>query len=152
MDLCSWTKKVDIYFGSMSRLAFILFVTSLLLSTLCEYLTNVTNAGIQSFTQSNSSSDCPAHLKYFLILVSPSFLVVSRSVLLIAYIYLPAKSTRFNAQATSAAAIVSAIPLNSPSFSLAFSIIIISFSTIILVWRMLCCQIYKSYSFIFVLL
>ena len=151
-DSCSWTKKDNTHFWSMFCLVFILLVTSSLLFNLCEYLINVANARIQSSSQSNSSLTYPRGLQYFLISGSPSSLAASRSALLIAYIYLPAKSMGLDAWATSASTVMSAISLDSFSVSPAFSIPITSFIAIILIWHILCCQFCKFYLFLFVLL
>ena len=136
----------------MSCLIFIFSVTFSLLYTLCKCLTNVANAGIQLYSQSNSISTYPVCFQYFLIPVSPSFLATSRSTLFFAHIYFLTRSTRFDIQATSADAIVSAIHFDSLSFFLTFSSLITSSIAIILVWRILYCQICKSYSFLFILL
>ncbi len=135
----------------MSHLTLIFWPTSLLLYTLCECLTNVASAGIQSCSQSNSISTCPARLQYFLTPVSSSSLVAFMSTLLIAHLYFQVRSIGLDAQTTSASAVVSAGPSDS-FFSLAFSEIITSFIAIILVCRTLCCQICNLYSFLFILL
>ncbi len=136
----------------MSYLTLIFWPTSSLSYTLCEYLTNIASAGIQSCSQSSSISTWPAHFQYFLIPVSPSFFATSRSASLIAQLYLPTRSTGLDTQATSAGAVVSAILSDSILSFLTFFEIITSFIAIILLRRTLCCRICESYSFLFVLL
>lgn len=127
-------------------------VISLLSYTPYEYLTNIVNTRIQSYRQSNFSLTCQVRLEYFLISVSYSSWTTSRLVLLITHIYLLVRLIKLDILANFAIIIASVTFLDSFFVTQTFSIIIIFFIAIILIRHILCCQIWKSYSFLFILL
>ncbi len=126
MKTYSWMKNNGTYSGFISCLTLMFWPISLLSYTLCEWLTNVASARIQLCSQFNSISTCLARLQYFLTPVSPCFLAVSMSALLIPHLYLQARSTKLDTWATFANAIVSARSSDS-FFFLTLSEIITSF-------------------------
>ena len=115
MDLCSWIKKDDTYFGNMSCLTLIFLPIFSLSHTLHECLINIANAKIYPCNQSSFISTWLVHLQYFLIPVSYSSFITSRSVLLIAQLYLSARLTRLNTRVTSAGAVGFAMSFDSIS-------------------------------------
>ena len=136
---------------------YLIFIFSITFSLSCVFwkcFTNATSARIQSlYSPFTFFSIWPASFQCFLIPVSPRFLAVSMSTLLIAHIYLPSKSIGLNVFLTFAKAILSFfLTTNCTLFFRALFDIITSFIAIIFVWRMLCYRICASYSFLLNLL
>ena len=93
----------------MSCLILIFWSSSSLSYTVHECLTNIASARIQSCSQSNYITTRPARLQYLLTLDNPNSLCVSMLALSIAPLYFQGRSSRVNAQATSAKTVVSAV-------------------------------------------
>lgn len=97
INLCCWAKRNNTYFKLISCLIFIFLIIFSLSYPLYECLTNIVSIRIWSCSQFSSILTWLAYLQYFLISISSCFLAISRSVLLIAHLYLLTRSTRLSA-------------------------------------------------------